>query len=59
MGYYLSQKPAFKNRICMQPIRWLNIVVPLPFWQQTVEYLIRFKNLTSTLTLFNSENFGK
>jgi len=32
----------------MLPKRWLNIVVPLPFWQQTVEYLIRFVNLTST-----------
>jgi hypothetical protein len=43
----------------MQPIRWLNIIVPLPIWQQAAQYLIRFENLTSTLAFLNSENFGK
>jgi hypothetical protein len=43
----------------MQPIRWRNIVVPLPFWQQIAEYLVRFENLTSTIAFLNSENFGK
>jgi hypothetical protein len=35
-----------------------DIVVPLPFRQQTVEYLLKFEILTLIPSFFNSEVFN-